>query len=316
MSETAQAPAVSVVIPLYNKEQWIERALKSILAQSFQDFEIVIVDDGSSDNSVAVVESMNLERLTLIRQENAGVSVARNRGVENSSAEWVAFLDADDFWNPTFLEKCLGTAREHNCVLVTTRTTLSSGGTTFPECAEPLVLFDEFVTYLAGNSDFPFYSASCLAHRQKLLDCGGFPPGIPYGEDHDAWLRLSFGGKVGILRDPLTHYEESIADSACTRKRPWKRGNPPFSDTYRKFAKKLPENKRRALYRYANERIRGYMVIGLQQGGLWPLIVVYRNNRDIANKETHDLFGMLLRQWLSDKRTALRKRLKKFIKPA
>lgn len=87
---------ISVVIPLYNKEASIKQSLMSVLSQSYQDFEVVIVDDGSTDGSVAKVEEIQDSRIRLIRQENGGPSKARNIGVKNAKGEWVLFIDADD----------------------------------------------------------------------------------------------------------------------------------------------------------------------------------------------------------------------------
>ena len=87
---------ITVVIPLYNKETSIAQSLKSVLSQEYDDFEVVIVDDGSTDGSVGVVEAMNDPRIRLIKQENGGPSKARNTGVKNAKGEWILFLDADD----------------------------------------------------------------------------------------------------------------------------------------------------------------------------------------------------------------------------
>lgn len=95
---------ISVVIPLYNKEASIKQTLMSVLSQSYQDFEVVIVDDGSTDNSVAKVEEIQDSRIRLIRQENGGPSKARNTGVKNAKGEWILFLDADDEMLPEALE--------------------------------------------------------------------------------------------------------------------------------------------------------------------------------------------------------------------
>ena len=95
---------ISVVIPLYNKEASIKQSLMSVLSQSYQDFEVVIVDDGSTDNSVAKVEEIQDSRIRLIRQENGGPSKARNTGVKNAKGEWILFLDADDEMLPEALE--------------------------------------------------------------------------------------------------------------------------------------------------------------------------------------------------------------------
>ena len=95
---------ISVVIPLYNKEKQIANTLQTVLKQTFQDFEIVIVNDGSTDNSVAEVEKVQDSRIRVIHQQNAGVASARNKGIEESKYDLVAFLDADDEWKPEYLE--------------------------------------------------------------------------------------------------------------------------------------------------------------------------------------------------------------------
>ena len=94
---------ITVVIPLYNKETSIAQSLKSVLSQEYDDFEVVIVDDGSTDGSVGVVEAINDSRIRLIKQENGGPSKARNTGVKNAKGEWILFLDADDEMLPEAL---------------------------------------------------------------------------------------------------------------------------------------------------------------------------------------------------------------------
>ena len=93
----------SVVIPLYNKERSVKNTIESVLNQTFQDFEVIVVNDGSTDNSLEVVKSFNDERIRIINQKNSGVSSARNRGIKEAKYDWIAFLDADDLWNPNKL---------------------------------------------------------------------------------------------------------------------------------------------------------------------------------------------------------------------
>ena len=95
---------ISIVIPLYNKKDQVSNTIATVLAQTYQDFEVIIVNDGSTDDSVAEVEKVQDSRIRLIHQQNAGVSVARNRGIEASKGDLIAFLDADDEWNPGYLE--------------------------------------------------------------------------------------------------------------------------------------------------------------------------------------------------------------------
>lgn len=104
---------VSVVIPLYNKEPIIERTVNSVLSQPFKNFELIIVDDGSTDNSVAVVESIHDDHIRLIRQKNGGPGAARNTGANNARGEWILFLDADDELAEGALEHLMNKTRLH-----------------------------------------------------------------------------------------------------------------------------------------------------------------------------------------------------------
>lgn len=96
-------PLFSVVIPCYNKANAISVTINSVLEQSCDDFEVIIIDDGSTDNSVKVIQSFNDNRIKLIQQKNAGVSAARNLGIKEASGKWIAFLDADDWWHTDYL---------------------------------------------------------------------------------------------------------------------------------------------------------------------------------------------------------------------
>ena len=107
-------PAVSVIIPLYNKEIIVEKALRSVLQQTFKGFELIIVDDGSTDNSLNIVKSIKDERITLIKQENGGPSKARNTGIKAAKSHWIVFLDADDELTPTALHDFIRLSKE-NC---------------------------------------------------------------------------------------------------------------------------------------------------------------------------------------------------------
>ena len=103
MPETidAAAPRVSVIVPVFNRAGSIPRALESVAAQTFQDYEIIVVDDGSTDGSADVVERLGLARVRLIRSpQNRGAAAARNIGISAASGQWIAFLDSDDFWAP------------------------------------------------------------------------------------------------------------------------------------------------------------------------------------------------------------------------
>src|SRR5579885_1362295 len=108
-----RSPRLSVVIPLYNKAPHVARAIESVQRQSVRDFELIVVDDGSTDGGAGIVGAIDDSRIRLITQPNAGASAARNRGVGEARGELIAFLDADDTHNPLFLEEILGLAARH-----------------------------------------------------------------------------------------------------------------------------------------------------------------------------------------------------------
>ena len=118
----------SVIIPLYNKEKYIVSAIDSVIAQSYQDFEIVVVDDGSRDGGAALVEAMADPRVRLIRQANGGVSRARNTGIAAARGELVCFLDADDWYGPAFLAVLVAMYRRYGRARLTLDTRILNAG--------------------------------------------------------------------------------------------------------------------------------------------------------------------------------------------
>lgn len=188
---------ISVIIPLYNKKDSIATALDSVLAQTYQDFEIVVVDDGSTDDGAAVVEQYADPRIRLIRQANAGVSAARNRGIAEANGEYVAFLDADDEWMPEFLAEIVALQKEFpDC---------KAQATTYVQCqnsekrnivlnrlpfsGEHGVLTNYFE--VATHSNPPIWTGAVCIERALLQDLGGFPLGIKSGEDLLTWARIA-----------------------------------------------------------------------------------------------------------------------------
>ena len=188
---------ISVIIPLYNKEGSIAQALDSVMAQECQDFEVIVVDDGSTDGGAAVVENYGDPRIRLVRQENAGVSAARNRGIEEAKGEYVAFLDADDVWMPGFLSEIVALQREFpECWAQATNYVFNSNGVKSPTILRKVPFSGErgvLVNYfeVASCSHPPVCSICVCIERRLLQEIGGFPVGIKSGEDLLTWARVA-----------------------------------------------------------------------------------------------------------------------------
>ena len=188
---------VSVVIPLYNKKRHIRRALDSVLRQSFEVLEIIIVDDGSTDGGVNEVQGVIDSRVRMIVQENAGVSMARNRGISEARGELIAFLDADDEWHPDFIATSLALReRFPAAALWSTGYCLSSRGIVSPSRFHQLNRAGDpqgrLLHYFDDDSSWTaFVTPSVLIRRDQLQAVGGFPQGVVRGEDDDTWLRLA-----------------------------------------------------------------------------------------------------------------------------
>lgn len=212
---------ISVVIPLYNKRPHIARALKSVLTQTYPANEILVVDDGSTDGSGEVVKEFKDPRLRLITQPNYGVSVARNRGVEEASCPWVAFLDADDEWLPCFLE-AVGAlhARFPNAGAYGTKyVMMRPGGQEWRPFFDgiPLdpgggIIPNFFRATLAWH---PLSSSSTVVSKKSLRAVGGFPAGVRIGED--VWVWLSLALQIPVAWSPrvaVVHHLDSVNRSS------------------------------------------------------------------------------------------------------
>lgn len=204
---------ISVVIPLYNKEQYITSTIDSVLAQSFQDFEIVIVNDGSTDRSVAKVEAFDDNRIRLIQQDNAGVSAARNNGIEQAKYEWIALLDGDDIWKPDYLQTQWDMHIKYpECdVCVTNYEFMDHMGNVTPTKINKLPFKDVdgvLTNYfeVASCSHPPIWTSAIMAKQEAIQSVGGFPLGVKSGEDLLTWARLAVRYQIAYSRLVFTRY--------------------------------------------------------------------------------------------------------------
>jgi glycosyltransferase involved in cell wall biosynthesis len=214
----------SIVVPLYNKERHIERAIESVLAQNFTDFELIIVNDGSTDESVDRTYRYTDKRIKVFNQDNSGEGAARNKGISLAKANYIAFLDADDFWRPCFLTDIYqlihelpdfplyGSAYEvqektgelARYGIVDIKNIIGEGRTL------------NFLKCLA-HGVYPVYSSSVCIRRDAFTAVGLFDPKLKIGADIDMWIRLGLLGPFGYTTKVGATYHRDADHRACER---------------------------------------------------------------------------------------------------
>jgi len=190
------APVVSVIIPTYNRRDYLQEAIDSVLAQTFTNFEIIVVDDGSTDGTGEALEQRYGDRIRYEWQENQGESAARNRGIKMAQGEFIALLDSDDMWLPTKLERQVASMREHpstgmvTCRMLTIngQGRLIAGKVSDAPCAAPIT-WEQAVTGSCPGLDGA--SSAVMIRRDVFSELGVFDTEIKYGEDTDLWMRIA-----------------------------------------------------------------------------------------------------------------------------
>lgn len=203
-------------MPLYNKAPYVRKAVESVIGQTFADWELVVVDDGSTDGGGDVAASFADSRIRVVRQENAGAGTARNRGVALTSAPYLCFLDADDWWEPTFLEEMAGLTKRHPSAGI-----YGSGYYIAKNGRRRIAPIGVDSTFSEGEINYcrvyartlcmPLTSISVCIPRETFKASGGFPQGIRLGEDFLLWIQIALRHKVVLLNRPLANYNQDVA---------------------------------------------------------------------------------------------------------
>lgn len=209
----------SVIIPLYNKAPYVTKAIRSVLSQTFTDYELVIMDDGSKDASCDVASKAIEGRVNsqIHRQENAGVSMARNNAVALSHGDYLCFLDADDWWAPNFLEEMSGLIDEcPEAGIYGTNYTIvneTKGRTRVAPIGVEEGFEKGYIDYCqvyAKTLTMPLWTGAVCIPRAIFDEMQGFPKGIKLGEDFLLWIKIALKYKVAFLNKPLAFYNQDV----------------------------------------------------------------------------------------------------------
>jgi glycosyltransferase involved in cell wall biosynthesis len=236
----------SIVIPLFNKNKSIGKTIQSVQKQTYTAFELVIVDDGSTDGSYKIVESIADQRIRLIKKSNGGVSSARNKGIKEAKFNYITFLDADDFWEPNYLEE------------------MAYFIDLFPGAGLYGCAFDEVNKKRIENRDFGlddgykgyiqdffthsikhqlYWTSATIINKELVSNKGFFDERINIGEDLDLWFRIGYYHKVAFYNKILAHYNTGAENRGMMKKHPYSRSIHCYTSKYHQMEQDNPEFK-------------------------------------------------------------------------
>lgn len=213
----------SVVIPLYNKERHIKRAINSVLSQTYQKFEVIVVDDGSTDQSLKRATEIVDSRIKFIEQRNKGVSSARNTGIKHASYNYIGLLDADDMWKPNFLsviKKMIQKYPGAGAYGTSNERVTAKGEIVVQQLLNSINAHEDgIVNYFKESLKSPVLSSSSVVIPQKIFNkLGGFPIGLAWGEDQFMWMRIALNYDIIVSNKICATYFLNADNRACNRK--------------------------------------------------------------------------------------------------
>lgn len=214
----ASGATVSVVIPTFNRMGWIAEAVRSVLEQTHRDLELIVVDDGSTDDSVLRLEAATVDsRARFVYQENRGVSAARNRGIAEARGHWIAFLDSDDVWKPEKLERQLEWHRRHAHYRISCT---DEEWIRRSRRVNPRSLHQKYCGWILLESmeRCIVSPSSALVDRKVFDEIGLFDEALPVCEDYDLWLRVGLRYPIGYVPETLIVKRGGHAGQLSARK--------------------------------------------------------------------------------------------------
>lgn len=211
----------SIIIPLYNKAAYIEKAIKSVLAQTYKEFELIIVDDGSKDAGWEIVQKLfsSLNPPSggwgAVQQKNQGASTARNNGVKLAKYDYIAFLDADDWWETTYLEEMKGLIEEfpEAGIYGSNYYIIKNGVSRIASVGVDKEFNKGIINYCRVYADtfyMPLWTGAAVIPQNIFNKMSGFKPNLLLGEDFDLWIRIALKYPVAFLNKPLATYLQDI----------------------------------------------------------------------------------------------------------
>lgn len=204
---------ISIVLPVYNSEESILYTVKSILDQTYKNFELIIVNDGSKDSSEKIIKKILDNRIRYFYQENKGVAITRNFAINKSKSEYIAFIDSDDLWKNTFLERCIKEIIKYKCSIVGSRIRILDKsknevlGNKYIKCDNKFYTVDFFETFLISPI---FTMSSIIVSKKAILQVGGFTEGCISGEDTEFFSKLALRYEFGLINEELALYNRII----------------------------------------------------------------------------------------------------------
>lgn len=209
---------ISVVVPVFNGEKTIEETINSILNQTFQDIEIIVINDGSTDATLAIIKKISDSRIKVFSYPNAGLSASRNRGISQAKGEYISFIDADDLWTPDKLESQWQALQSNpQAAVAYSWTDYIDESSKFLKSGRRIKINgDAFSKLLITNF---LENGSNPLIRQEALEIGGFDESLPAAEDKDMWLRLAADYEFVCVEKPQILYRTSSTSMSTNLKR-------------------------------------------------------------------------------------------------
>jgi glycosyltransferase involved in cell wall biosynthesis len=203
-------PFISVVIPTYNSENFITKTLETVFSQTYNNYEVIVSDDGSTDNTVGVVKSLFLKyhfrKKELLINKHEGPGAARNKGIKCASGDWISFLDSDDLWNHNKMESVVGYILKNDDIDLVCHSLIAIDGSK-ENLMDPSKYFNNKIDpFLSIYRENCLYTSALTIKKSILYQAGLFDNILPSSQDYDLWLRLGMLSKIkmGFIEDPLS----------------------------------------------------------------------------------------------------------------